>query len=114
MKKNRLLKIIFTFAKTKIVYQLSRKLSGIFDSDITPSQAKEKMTTWVNDVINSELKCFDNFITTLIKYQEQITNYFIARNNSILEALIAYCLQPKKPSLNLSTHKQNTILALAA
>jgi hypothetical protein len=33
---------------------------------------------------------------------------------NIFGALIAYCLQPKKPSLNLSTQEQNTMLALAA
>jgi hypothetical protein len=35
-----------------------------------------------SDVKNSDLKCFDNFITTLTKYQGQITNYFIRWNSS--------------------------------
>ncbi len=30
----------------------------------------------------SELHCFDHFIKTLLKYQTQITNYFIHRDNS--------------------------------
>jgi len=33
-------------------------------------------------MIDSELKYFDNFIVTLTKYQEQITNHFVGRNNS--------------------------------
>ena len=37
---------------------------------------------WIEAVTNSELKCFNNFIKTLTKYQEQITNYFIQRNSS--------------------------------
>ncbi len=45
-------------------------------------EAKEKMTNWIEEVTNSELSCFDHFIKTLTKYQQQITNYFIQRNNS--------------------------------
>ena len=75
-------KIFVVSPKLKLAYQFSRNLSGIFDSNVTPSQAKEKMTDWIEDVTDSELKCFDNFIVTLTKYQEQITNYFIGRNNS--------------------------------
>lgn len=75
-------KLFLLSPKLKSAYQFSRKLSGIFDSHITSVEAKEKMTDWITDVANSELKCFDNFIATLTKYQEQITNYFIQRNNS--------------------------------
>lgn len=75
-------KLFLLSPKLKSAYQFSRTLSGLFDSHITPAEAKEKMTDWIKDVTNSELKCFDNFITTLTKYQEQITNYFIQRNSS--------------------------------
>jgi transposase len=68
--------------KLKLAYQFSRELSGIFDSHITPTEAKEKITRWISAVANSSLKCFNHFIQTLIKYQIQITNYFIHRNNS--------------------------------
>jgi transposase len=68
--------------KLKLAYQFSRDLSGIFDSYITPAVAKEKMVEWIGAVTNSGLTCFNNFIKTLTKYQEQITNYFIQRNSS--------------------------------
>lgn len=68
--------------KLKQGYQFSRQLSGIFDSHISPEVAKEKMTEWVNKVTASELTCFNRFIQTLVNYQEQITNYFIARHTS--------------------------------
>jgi transposase len=68
--------------KLKLAYQLSRELSGIFDSHITPAEAKEKITTWMSTVTNSSLNCFNHFLQTLIKYQTQITNYFIHRDNS--------------------------------
>ena len=68
--------------KLKQGYQFSRELSGIFDRHITPEVAKEKMTKWISNVTASELNCFNQFIKTLVSYQEQITNYFIARNTS--------------------------------
>ena len=61
---------------------MSRELSGIFDSHITPEVAKEKIQEWILTVTSSDLTCFNGFIKTLIGYQEQITNYFINRNNS--------------------------------
>lgn len=68
--------------KLKLAYQFNRDLSGIFDSHITPEVAKVKMAEWIEEVTNSELKCFNNFIKTFTKYQEQITNYFIQQNSS--------------------------------
>lgn len=68
--------------KLRLAYQFSRDLSGIFDSHITPEVAKEKMIEWIAIVASSELNCFNKFIKTLTKYQEQITNYFIHRHNS--------------------------------
>ncbi len=41
--------------KLKLAYHLSRELSGIFDSHITPAEAKEKITTWIGSVVNSVL-----------------------------------------------------------
>lgn len=68
--------------KLKLAYKFSRKLTGIFDSHITPKTAKEKMIEWILLVSHSKLNCFNRFIKTLAKHQEQITNYFIQRNNS--------------------------------
>ncbi|HET6243840.1 MAG TPA: ISL3 family transposase [Bacteroidia bacterium] len=68
--------------KLKLAYQFSRDLSGLFDSHITPEAAKENLTVWIEAVTHSGLTCFNNFIKTLKKYQVQITNYFIQRNNS--------------------------------
>jgi len=62
--------------KLKLAYQFSRDLSGLFDSHITPEEAKEKMTEWIDQVSHSKLKCFNQFIKTLVKYQEPISHYF--------------------------------------
>ncbi len=68
--------------KLKLAYQFSREMSGIFDSHITPEAAKVKMAEWIKCVTHSGLNCFNTFIKTISTYQEQITNYFIQRNNS--------------------------------
>ncbi len=65
-----------------MAYQFSRELTGIFDSHITPSDAKEKLSIWMASVMDSKLKCFNAFIKTLSKHQEPISNYFIQRNTS--------------------------------
>lgn len=75
-------KIFCLSPKLKLAYQLSRELSGIFDSQITASEAKAKLTIWISSVTDSSLKCFDHFIQTLLKYQAQISNYFIQRHSS--------------------------------
>ena len=46
--------------KLKMAYQLSRELTGIFDSHITPEEAKEKMSIWMASVMDSELTCFNS------------------------------------------------------
>jgi len=68
--------------KLKQGYQFSRELSGIFDSQVTPEEAKVKMIAWIERVILSELTCFNLFIKTLRKFEKQICNFFINRNNS--------------------------------
>jgi transposase len=68
--------------KLKLAYGFSRDLSGLFDRDMTLKTAKEKMAEWIQTVTHSELTCFNVFIKTLKKYEEQISNYFIRRNNS--------------------------------
>jgi transposase len=68
--------------KLQLAYQFSRDLSAIFNSHITVEVAKEKITEWIEKVTASELSCFNNFIKTLAKYQEQISNYFLKRYNS--------------------------------
>ena len=68
--------------RLKLAYQFSREITGIFDSQITPAVAKEKMIDWIEKVTNSDFVCFNKFIKTLSTYQVQITNYFIQRHNS--------------------------------
>ena len=77
------LKLIFQyFPDLKLAYELRNDLTKIFDSDITPGQAKRKIKGWMERVRNSGLTCFNSFLKTVSKWMTEITNYFIGRNNS--------------------------------
>lgn len=75
-------KLFLHSPKLKMAYQFRRELSGIFDSHITPAEAKEKIAIWINGVSRSSLKCFNKFAKTLLKYQAQIIHYFKYRDTS--------------------------------
>ncbi len=68
--------------KLKLAYQLREKLSAIFDETLTKKQATEKIKQWRKEVEESELTCFNTFLTTLNNHLNEITNYFINRFNS--------------------------------
>lgn len=67
---------------TKKAYELRQQLSDIFNEQIGKGQAKTKIRYWIKRVKKSGLKCFDAFLKTLEKWWEEITNYFIKRENS--------------------------------
>jgi len=68
--------------KLELAYQLREKLSAIFDEPLTKKQATEKIKQWRKEVEDSELTCFNTFLTTLDNHLNEITNYFINRFNS--------------------------------
>ena len=68
--------------KLHMAYQMSHELTTIFNSHLTPSEAKNLFIEWVDRVSSSKIKCFNKFIKTLNKHMDIITNYFVARNNS--------------------------------
>jgi len=65
-----------------LAYQYSHRLTSLFNSDINKETATKKFRQWISDVSHSELKCFKTFLGTLKKYMNEISNYFIKRNNS--------------------------------
>ncbi len=66
----------------KLAYQLCNDLTGIFNQDICKSTAKRKIKAWKRRVKNSDLTCFDSFLSTLTKFEKEILNYFDERNTS--------------------------------
>lgn len=79
----RILKRVFKYSpKLKEAYNLMNKLTTLFNSNCTKGQAKRKIKGWMQQVKNKEATCFKKFLKTLNNYMEEITNYFINRNNS--------------------------------
>lgn len=68
--------------KLQLAYIYSHRLTTTFNSKITKEQAEEAFRQWIADVTSSKLKCFKTFISTLDKYMDEITNYFLDRNTS--------------------------------
>ena len=69
-------------ASAKQAYDLREQLTAIFDMNLSKKQAQAKLLGWIRQVQNSGLHCFDNFLNLLRNWWEEITNYFIHRENS--------------------------------
>jgi transposase len=69
-------------------YELSQKLTNIFNEDNTKAEGIKKMEQWIKDVRESGLKFFDDFVWTLENWMNEISNYFEKRlTSSFVEGL---------------------------
>jgi len=66
----------------KQVYALRERLTAIFEMNLSKKQAQSKFLGWIRQVQASGLHCFDDFLKLLATWWEEITNYFIQRENS--------------------------------
>jgi len=66
----------------ELAYKLCNELTAIFKDDISKSVATHKIDGWKKRVKESSLNCFNKFLSTLDKYMDKITNYFINRQTS--------------------------------
>jgi len=66
----------------RLAYKLCNELTCIFDQDISKSKAKQKIKAWKRRVKNSDLTCFDSFLSTQTKWENEILNYFDGRHTS--------------------------------
>ncbi len=66
----------------KAAYRFAKQLTSIFNTKHRKSTAIQKIQEWVDEVESSDVTCFNGFIKTLNKYEEEISNYFINRNTS--------------------------------
>ncbi|MFZ1040646.1 MAG: ISL3 family transposase [Anaerolineales bacterium] len=66
----------------KQAYVLREQLTALFDMNLSKSQAQTRIQHWIQKVEKSGLHCFDDFLKLLQTWWEEITNYFIHRNNS--------------------------------
>jgi transposase len=73
-----LLERLFVYSpQLKVAYDLCNALTGVFDKHMTKRRAKSQLKNWINRVRDSQLSCFDTFLTTLEKWMNEIANYFI-------------------------------------
>ena len=66
----------------KLAYDLREALTAIFEQNLTKAEATQAIQAWRKQVQASLLTCFDPFLTTLDTYLDEITNYFLRRDNS--------------------------------
>lgn len=79
----KILKRFFKYsASAKQAYLLREQLTAIFDMNLSKKQAQSKILRWVQKVQKSGLQCFDDFLKLLKTWWEEITNFFIQRENS--------------------------------
>jgi len=77
------LKIAFKYSPDlKKVYELSQKLTKIFNTETSRNGGIRLLKNWITKVQKSEIKLFDTFIGTLEKRMKEIANYFVFRENS--------------------------------
>ena len=69
-------------ASAQQAYILREQLTAIFNMNLSKGQAQSKILQWEQQVQKSGLHCFDDFLTLLNTWWEEITNYFIQRENS--------------------------------
>lgn len=69
-------------ASAKLAYVLREQLTSIFEKNLSKPQAQSKILRWIQQVEKSGLPCFDDFLKLLRTWWEEITNYFILRENS--------------------------------
>ena len=79
----RTLRRLFRYSpKLKQAYTLQQQLTAIFDRHTTRATAQASLRAWIKRVTKSGLRCFDKFINTLGRWWQEISNYFINRDNS--------------------------------
>jgi transposase len=69
-------------ALAKQAYGLREQLTAIFEMKLTQKQAQAKLRGWIQRVQHSGLHCFDDFLKLLSSWWDEITSYFIQRENS--------------------------------
>ena len=65
-----------------VAYVFCYTLTAIFETPLTPAEAKRQLLAWKQRVQESKLDCFDSFLSTLDERLEEITNYFVDRQSS--------------------------------
>ena len=82
-KERKALRDFFAYSPcAKQAYDFREALTAIYDMNLSKKQAQSKILRWILQVENSGLLCFDNFIHLLRSWWQEITNFFVHRENS--------------------------------
>lgn len=65
-----------------LAYAFREELTAIFQMKIPKAEAQAKILDWAERVRQSGLHCLDDFLNTLTRWWEEITNYFVNRDSS--------------------------------
>jgi transposase len=77
------LKRLFEYSpELKLAYTFREELTAIFEMRLTKEQAETRLIKWRDKVRRSALTCFDEFLTTLNNWLDEIINYFVNRLSS--------------------------------
>ena len=77
------IQLLFSYSpQLALAYQLREELTAIFDQHLSKAAAKMKIRGWISQVKKSGLQCFDDFLSTIKKWWEEILNFFVDRANS--------------------------------
>jgi transposase len=80
---HKVLKHFFSYSPAaKLAYALCEQLTAIFEQHLSKKEAQTKIRAWMKRVRKSGLACFNDFLNTLVRWWEEITNYFIHRESS--------------------------------
>jgi transposase len=66
----------------KQAYDFREAFTAIYEMNLSKKQAQSKILRWIQQVESSGLQCFEEFIRLLRYWWEEITNFFIHRENS--------------------------------
>jgi transposase len=66
----------------KQAYEFREALTAIYEMNLSRKQAQSKILRWIQQVEKSGLLCFENFIRLLRHWWDEITNFFVHRENS--------------------------------
>jgi len=80
--RKRLRKFFAYSPDAKQAYDLREALTTIYEMDLSKKQAQAKILGWIQQVKRSGLPCFDEFIRLLGSWWQEITNFFVRRENS--------------------------------
>jgi transposase len=66
----------------KQAYEFREDFTALYEMNLSKKQAQAKIRRWIRRVEKSGLLCFDPFIRLLRQWWQEITNFFVHRENS--------------------------------